>query len=150
VKVIGFRSAKDSFGWAVVEGDSRASAVITERNVAPAPRDTREAQLAWVSREVHDLLDRFAPTGAAIQAPGGAQGGLSDAIAQRIEVDGVIRSVLGIRAIPTKSIKPQSMPKTYGTTKEEFQAVVEAVACIATTPKTHRDPVIMAVSQLPE
>ena len=150
MKIIGFKSAKESFGWAVVEGDSRASALITERKVATAPHDTREAQLAWVSREVHDLLARFAPTGAAIQAPGGAQGGLSDALAQRIEVDGVIRSVLGVSAIPTKSIKPQSLPKTYGTTKDEFQAVIETIACIAATPKTHRDPVTMAVSQLPE
>jgi hypothetical protein len=42
------------------------------------------------------------------------------------------------------------MPKTFGTTKEEFPAVLEALECIATTPKAHRDPVMMAVSQLPE
>jgi hypothetical protein len=49
VKVIGFRCAKTSVSWAVVEGDSRASAVVAERKVVTAPHDTREAQLAWVS-----------------------------------------------------------------------------------------------------
>ncbi|WP_370064284.1 hypothetical protein [Mycobacterium sp. MAA66] len=125
-------------------------AVLIERKVATAPLDTREAQLAWVNREVHDLLAQFAPAGAAIQAPGGARGGLTDSLAQRIEVDGVIRCVLGTAAVPTTSIKPQSMPKTFGTKKEEFEVVLEALECIAQTPKTHRDPVVLAVSQLPE
>jgi hypothetical protein len=150
VKVIGFRCAKSSVSWAVVEGDSRSTAVVAERKVVTAPLDTREAQLAWVSMEVRGLLDRFAPARAAIQAPGGAQGGLSDSLAQRIEVDGVVRCVLGIHAVPTESIKPQSMPKTFGTTKVEFEAVLGAIACVGATPKTHRDPVVLAVSQLPE
>jgi Holliday junction resolvasome RuvABC endonuclease subunit len=149
VIVIGFKSAKSSFDWAVVEGDARASAVIIERKIATAPVDTREAQLAWVNREVHDLLARFTPTGAAIQAPGGSPSGLSDSLAQRIEVDGVIRCVLGLDGIPTASLKPQSMPKTFGAKREEFEAVLEALESIAQTPKSRRDPVVLAISQLP-
>jgi Holliday junction resolvasome RuvABC endonuclease subunit len=150
MKVIGFRCAKASVSWAVVEGNSREGAVVTERKVVTAPLDTREAQLAWVSKEVRGLLDRFSPCRAAIQAPGGAQGGLSDSLTERIEVEGVVRCVLGIHAVPTESIKPQSMPKAFGTNKNEFASVASAIACVDATPKTHRDPVLLAVSQLPE
>lgn len=149
MKIIGFRCKKDAFSWAVVDGDTRSAAVVAERNVASAPLDTREAQLAWVSKEVRALLERFHPTRAAIQAAGGAQGGLSDSLAQRIELDGVVRCVLGIHAIPTESIKPQSMPKMFQTTKIDFDTSLQAIPCVAATPKTHRDPVVLALSQLP-
>jgi hypothetical protein len=149
VRVIGFKCAKDSFSWAVVEGDTRSSASVVERKVVTAPRDKREVQLAWVSREVRFLLDRFHPDQAVIQAPGGAKGGLTDSLAQRIEVDGVVRCVLGTNAIPTQAIKPQSLPKEFSVKSVELEALIGGIPCVVAIPKTHRDPVVLAVSQLP-
>ncbi|ELB94908.1 hypothetical protein Rwratislav_01462 [Rhodococcus wratislaviensis IFP 2016] len=148
VKAIGFRCTKDSISWAVVEGAQRTDTVVVKRRVATAPRDTREMQLAWVAKEVREILTQFTPAGAAILAAGGAQGGLTDSLVQRIEIDGVVRSVLGACSIPTKSIKKQSICTEFGVKRNEIDTMLAEIACISETPKTHQEPVILAVSQV--
>lgn len=150
MRVLGFRCKKDSFSWALLEGSSRSTAVIVDRNVVTAPHDTREKQLAWVSAEVLSLLEQCNPDCAAIQAPGGAQGGLTDSLVQRIEVDGVVRSVLGVNSVPTQSVKPQSMSTALGVKKVETDRYLETIPCVLAVPKTHREPVVLAVARLPE
>jgi hypothetical protein len=148
VKVIGFRCTKDSISWAVVEGAQRIDTVVIERQVATAPHDTREMQLAWVAKEVREILTKFTPSGAAILAAGGARGGLTDSLVQRIEVDGVVRSVLGECSIPAKSVKKQSICTEFGVKRSEIDNLLADISCISTTPKTHQEPVILAVSQV--
>lgn len=148
VKVIGFRCTKDSISWAVVEGAQYIDAIVIERRVAAAPRDTREKQLAWVAKEVREILARFTPDGAAILAAGGARGGLTDSLVQRIEVDGVVRSVLGACSIPAKSVKKQSICTEFGLKRSEIDSFLADISCISTTPKSHQEPVILAVSQV--
>jgi hypothetical protein len=107
-------------------------------------------QLAWVAKEILEVLTKFDPSHAAIQAAGGSRGGgLADSLVQRIEIDGVVRSVLGACSIPTKSIKPQSVSTEFGAKKADFDDLLADISCISDVPKTHREPVILAVSQLP-
>ncbi|MGE2767186.1 hypothetical protein ACQGAO_00370 [Rhodococcus sp. 1.20] len=101
-----------------------------------------------MAKEVREVLTKFTPACAAILAAGGAQGGLTDSLVQRIEVDGVVRSVLGECSIPAKSVKKQSICTEFGVRKSEIDALLREISCIGKVPKTHQEPVILAVSQV--
>ncbi|MFT4393440.1 hypothetical protein ACLTEW_00785 [Gordonia lacunae] len=146
MRAIAFKGNKGGFDWALVEGDHRANAAIIERSKSPAPVDEREAQLAWIFREVEELLRLHTPSRAAILKVGG--GTFSDSLGERLEVDGVILATLGSMRVPTQAIKSVSLAKQFNVKKTELDALLDTFPCINGLPKTHREIVALGLSQL--
>src|SRR5207302_683765 len=100
MRVLGVRTHKDRFEWAVVEGDDRSGAAIVSTGKASIPQVAgRGQELAWVRQEVHAVLDRCRPDAAAVDvcepsvtAPG------------RCEVDGVVQEALAVRNVATSRL----------------------------------------------
>jgi hypothetical protein len=60
MRVAGVRCTKDKLDWAIVDGDDRASAAVVEQVLVNVPSGDRGNELAYVRKEVLELLDRFA------------------------------------------------------------------------------------------
>ncbi|WP_343930802.1 hypothetical protein [Tsukamurella strandjordii] len=123
-------------------------AQLIERKVVKIPADVRENELAWVRRDFTELLVSLAPESVVIQAVGGSPNGISDATVARVEVEGVIRSVLGELGVPGKSIKKVSLASAFGIKRDEFEELQNSIDLIAQAPKSHRPELLLAVSQL--
>lgn len=147
MKVIAFKGNKDGFDWVVVEGNDRTTATIIKRDKSPAPADNREAQLAWIAKEVAEHIETYSPEHAATHKIGG--GSFSDALVARVEVDGVIRAALGAPQIPTQAIKGVSLAKKFGVKKIELPELLDTFPCMGKQPKVHRELLSLALAQLP-
>ena len=145
--IIAFKGTKLGFDWVVISGSTQSDATIAKRSKSTAPLGRREEQLAWVTKEVQELLHTHKPNSAAIQQVGG--GNFSDALVERIEVNGVIRATLGGSQIPTQSIKNISLAKSFGVKRFEFDDLLDTLPSIQGLPKTHRELVALGLSQLP-
>jgi hypothetical protein len=86
--VVGVRCTKDKPDWAVVQGHERASASVVEHHQVTIPAGQRGEQLAWVRKEVQELLERHAVEGVAVRV---AEGGGQSVSLGRSEVEGVIQ-----------------------------------------------------------
>jgi hypothetical protein len=147
MRVLGIRTAKDRFEWAVVEGVDRMTGASIESDRASIPPfPNRGAELVWVREQVHALLDRHQPDLAAISVAEPAAGQLA-----RAEVDGVITEALGSRQVATSRLYAATVRGRFkAKTREALDEALESVPLIANTPKSRRGPMIAAVAELPK
>jgi hypothetical protein len=141
------KCSKNKLDWAIIEGDTRGSASLVDSRLVTAPEGDRGTQLTWIRREVHELLDRHAPSAVVLRVvePGGKGNSLP-----RAETDGVVQEAVAERQLVCKRLVSVSLRGTFGAKNgPELEVAVGRVPVVASTPKTRRDPVIAAVSALP-
>lgn len=150
MKVLGVRSYRDEISWAVVDGTSRATAALVAHHIDPAPAGTRGEVLRWVRDEVAGLVNEHSPDAVVLCLAEGHQ--LTNAIAERAQVDGIVLEVthsLGVSAIGKKSATIRS---SYGAnTKAALDTALGQFASISGIPPTakRREPAIAALSEIP-
>jgi Holliday junction resolvasome RuvABC endonuclease subunit len=146
MKIIGIKNGKDSFGWVVIEGTARGDAAVLERQEVVAPVDARAKQLAWVRREVIEVLTRHNIDLASIRLAESAPAGAPNFA--RAEMDGVVQAALAERGISVAGYKSGSIRSAFGKTKTAADSAIDLVPCVVSSAKIRRDQVIVAVAQL--
>ena len=91
MRVLGVRTNKDGFEWALVVGDSPLDAVLEIAASASAPAGQRGAELSWFDKELEEVLRAHNPDAVALRPAEAAQS-LSSSILARAEMDGILLS----------------------------------------------------------
>jgi hypothetical protein len=150
MRVLGLRSYRNELSWAVVDGNSRATAVLVAHHLDSAPAGTRGEVLRWVRNEVTGLMNDHAPDAVVLCLAEGQQ--LTNATVERAQVDGIILEVthsLGVAAIGKKSATIRS---NFGAnTKAALNAALGELAVTSDIPPTakRREPTVAALSEIP-
>jgi Holliday junction resolvasome RuvABC endonuclease subunit len=148
MRTVGVRCTKDRIDWAVVDGDQRSSASLVDRDLVSIPPGERGEQLAWVRKEVQELMERFAVDAVAIRV---AESGGQSVSLGRSEVEGVVQEAFAAGgACPTRHVAASIRGAFRAKTKKALEPLLEAVPLVAATPATRREAVISAVALLPE
>jgi Holliday junction resolvasome RuvABC endonuclease subunit len=146
--VAGVRCTKDKLDWAIVEGDERASASVIERRQVTIPAGQRGEQLAWVRKEVLEILERHALKAAAVRV---AEGGGQSVSLGRSEVEGVVQEALASGGLsPARHVAVTIRGAYSARTNAALGPALEAIPAIKDTAASRRDPVVSAVALLPE
>jgi Holliday junction resolvasome RuvABC endonuclease subunit len=147
VIVLGVRCAKENLDWAVVEGDQRGTSSVAEQRKVSIPDGQRGDQLAWVRKEVMELLERHALEAAAVRVaePGGQSVSLG-----RAEVEGVVQEALASAGLAPVRHVAATIRSIYGArSKPELASALSAIPVIEGIGTTRREPVVSAVALLP-
>ncbi|MGO9052965.1 MAG: hypothetical protein ACLQID_13485, partial [Streptosporangiaceae bacterium] len=145
--VVGVRCTKDTLDWVVVDGAERSLASITEQRKVTAPVGQRGGQLAWVRKEVLELLERHAVEAAAVRV---AEGGGQSVSLGRSEVEGVVQEAFASAGVPQARHVAVTIRSAYGArTKADLAPIFSAVPAIEATGVSRREPVVSAVALLP-
>ncbi|TFD47158.1 hypothetical protein E3T33_03795 [Cryobacterium sp. TMT1-2-1] len=145
MKVIGIKNGKDTFGWVIVEGNARADAAVLDFKELSAPLGDRAGQLAWLRRELIEVLARQGVDRASLRlAESGPSGAPNFG---RAEMDGVAQATLAELNVPVKSFKSATVRSSFGKSKAVAEAAIELVPCVSASAKTRRDQLVVAVAQ---
>jgi len=147
-RILGVKCTKDTFDWAIVEGASRGSAEVADSGRAKAPDGTRGSQLAWIRKEVHELLKRHSPDEVVLRAvePGGQGNSLP-----RAEAEGVVQEAIAAAGASCRRIVAVSLRSAFGAKNgSELDAALQALEVVASIPQTRRDPVTAALVAIPK
>jgi hypothetical protein len=147
VIVLGVRCSKENLDWVVVEGDQRDIASVAEQRKVSIPDGHRGDQLAWVRKELLELLERHALEAAAVRVaePGGQSVSLG-----RAEVEGVVQEVLASAGLVPARHVAATIRSLYGVhNKPELVSALSAIPVIEGIAATRREPVVSAVALLP-
>jgi hypothetical protein len=149
VKVIGIRCSKDQFQWVALEGTTRSDAVVVERKELQLPDGDRAEQLAWVRKEVLELLTRHAPDEACLRVAEAGPNGAA-ALLQRAEVDGVVQATCGERGILVRRFFGATVRAQFAAkNKPSLDAALALIPCVADSAKLRREQVAVAVAAFP-
>lgn len=148
MRVMGIKNGKDSFGWVIVEGESRYDAYVLDHREITAPNDARPKQLAWLRRELKEVLGRHGIDSASIRLAEAAQSGSPNF--SRAEMDGVVQATLAELDVPVRSFKSATVRGCYGKTNAQMEAAWRDIPCISSSAKVRRDQLAVAVAQFPE
>ena len=88
MKSIGFRSWKESFAYVVVMGTLQSPTVLKHKVVKAPGKSSRPQQLAWLRKEIHELINRHKPDRALLKIQ---EKNTKQKILERAEFDGVIQ-----------------------------------------------------------
>ena len=145
--VLGVRCSKENLDWAVVEGDQRGTASIVEHRKVTIPNAQRGDQLAWVRKEVMELLERHPLEAAAVRV---AESGGKTVSLGRAEVEGVVQEALASAGLVPARHVAVTIRGIYGARNNpELVAALSAVPVIEDVATTRREPVVSAVALLP-
>jgi Holliday junction resolvasome RuvABC endonuclease subunit len=148
--VLGLRTYKDNISWALVDGSNRETAKVVRHGILQIPSGERGESLAWVRKEVSELVGKERPKCVVICPTEGPT--VNNALIERAQVDGVVLEVLHTLEIPTRLKKSASIRAQFGVrSNAQLSAALKelpAVSDIAVGAK-RRDPVVGAVSELP-
>jgi Holliday junction resolvasome RuvABC endonuclease subunit len=147
VRALGVRCAKDALDWAIVQGDSRGVATIIDSKRVAAPDGARGEQLAWVRKEVQELLQRHQPDEVVVRVaePGGKGNSLP-----RAEVEGVVQEAVASTGVPCRRVVAVSLRSAFSARNSaQLQEALAAVPVVASTPKTRQEPVSAALVAIP-
>lgn len=148
MRVIGVKCGKEQLQWVVVEGSSRADAVVLDYAETPAPPGDRAEQLEWCRKEVTELVTRHGPDSAAIRVAEAAQN-VSAALG-RAEMDGVVQAALAAVSVPVRRFYSASVKSAFkAKTRQDADAAAAAIPCVAASAKVRRDQIVVAVAALP-
>lgn len=147
MRVVGIRCTKDSLDWAVLEGSSRNDARVVEQRKVSAPTGDRGQQLAWIRREIAELLNQHAADQYALRVS--ESGGQSFSIG-RAEVEGVVQERIASNQLACKRVVSATLRGAFNAKNGAQLAEYETqVPCVAGTAKTRREPVVAAAALLP-
>jgi hypothetical protein len=148
MKVIGIRCTKDQLHWVVLEGATRADAVVLEHQEPKAPAGDRAEQLGWARKELLEMLTRHTPVQVCLRV---AEGGQNVAASlQRAEMDGVVQATVSERGIPVWRLYSATIRSAFSARKKvDLEAATAAVPCVATSVKVRREQVVVAVAAFP-
>ena len=145
--VLGVRCSKENLDWVVIEGDQRGMAAVAEQRKVSIPDGHRGDQLAWVRKEVMELLERHALEAAAVRVaePGGQSVSLG-----RAEVEGVVQEALASAGLAPVRHVAATIRSLYGVrNKLELTSALSAIPVIEGVGASRREPVVSAVALLP-
>jgi Holliday junction resolvasome RuvABC endonuclease subunit len=147
VIVLGIRCSKENLDWAVVEGDQRGTASVAEQRKVAIPDERRGAELAWVRKEILELIERHVPKAAAVRV---AESGGQSVSLGRAEVEGVVQEALHAAGLDPVRHVAASIRSSYGArNKHDLDSALLAVPVIKDTAASRREPVVSAVALLP-
>ncbi len=147
MKILGVKNGKDVLNWIVIDGTTRDNAVVIEHGENSAPAGKRADQLAWVRREVLELVARHAIDNAAVRsAEAGTSGAPNFA---RAELDGVVLASLSESSVPVDSYRSASVRSRFGRTKAAAEIAQSAIPSVNATTKSRRDQLVVALCALP-
>ncbi len=146
--VLGFKCSKDALEWAVVDGQDRGSARVLDSNKASIPSDSsRGFELVWVRNEVLELVARWSPASAVVQATESRGPIVQPA---RAEVDGVVQEALASTGLTVTRLLTTGLYGKFGVRKkEEFTAATASLSAVTQTPKARHGSLLAALSLLP-
>lgn len=148
--VLGLRTYKDSISWASVDGSNRETAKVVGHGTLQIPSGVRGESLAWVRKEISELVTHEHPRCAVICPAEGSTA--NNALIERAQVDGVVLEALHSRDITTRSKKSASIRAQFEVkSKTQLSAALKELPAVADIPVSakRRDPVVAAVSELP-
>jgi hypothetical protein len=146
MRVAGVRCTKDKLDWAIVEGDDRASATVIDQVLVKIPPGDRGVELAYVRKEVLELLDRFAVDSVAVRVAESGGPALSPG---RCEVEGVVQEALASRRIDQVRHVAASIRGAYkARNNSQLQATLADLPAAAAAPASRREAIVSAVALL--
>ena len=148
MKILGIRCAKDRIIWALLEGASRDDAHVTKYATSSAPPLDRGYQLAWIRKEVNEILNQSSPDHIALRIVDA--GGKGNSL-PRAETEGVIQEAIATRDIPATRYYSATIRGKLSAKKSAD--VIEAIAAlpeVSATPTARRDPVLAAFLTFPK
>lgn len=146
MKILGVKNGKDVINWIVIEGSTRDTAVVVDHGETTTPAGTRAEQLAWVRREILELVTRHAVDEAAVRsAEAGTSGPPSFG---RAEIDGVVLATLAESGIPTHPMKSATVRSKFGRDKAAAEAAQVILPSVQLATKSRRDQLVVALSLL--
>ncbi len=145
--VVGIRCTKDALDWAVVQGAERTAASLVEHQKVTIPAGARGNQLAWVRKEVLELLERHAVDAAAVRV---AEGGGQSVSLGRSEVEGVVQEALTSAGVPLSRHVAVTIRSAYGArTNADLTPALAGIPMVHATATSRREPVVSAIALLP-
>jgi len=145
MRVLGIANSSSALDWACVDGNNVDDLHVNERGKVEAPPSTRSEQLAWVRRELLELVDRHRPDRLAVQAAVKPRGSGSLSVG-RVEAQGVLLAAAGESGLDCKLVYGATVRSAFGVAKkQELQPAIAQTPAIAAVPKTRREPVIAAL-----
>jgi hypothetical protein len=103
MSALGLRCHNDAIAYVVLDG-SRATPRVIDHGRTRMPRSDRGEQLIWLRQEVHEMLDRFAPTHVAFKAAEN----VARPDSARAEAEGVLQEAVHARGLTAlRRIKSQ-------------------------------------------
>lgn len=144
---VAIRCTKDKLDWAVVDGACRVAARIVEQRQVTVPAGNRGDQLAWVRKEVLELLERHVVETAAVRV---AEGGGQSVSLGRSEVEGVVQEAFASGGVTPARHVAATVRGAYGARNNAALApALDVIPAIKATAATRREPVVSAVALLP-
>lgn len=147
--VVGIRCAKDQLSWAVLEGSSRTTATSLEEKQVGVPGTDRGEQLAWIRREVLELLGHH--TGATVAlhmaepaspSPGASFG--------RVEVEGVVQASVAEFGGTCSRLFKATVRSRFGVKNgAELKDALRILKVLEKVPNSRQEPFIVALAELP-
>lgn len=147
-RILGIKCTKDTLDWALVVGDNRGSAEVSQTGHPTAPSGTRGSQLAWMRKEVHELLKRHTPDEVVLRAaePGGPANSLP-----RAEAEGVVQEAVAAVGGSCRRLVSASLRAAFGArNKIDFESTIAQLQAVTAVPQTRRDPVTAALVAIPK
>lgn len=145
--VLGIRCSKENLDRAVVEGDQRGTASVAEQRKVLIPDEGRGAQLAWVRKEILELVERHTPEAAAVRV---AESGGQSVSLGRAEVEGVVQESLHAAGLVPVRHVAASIRSSFGArNRQDLDSALVAVRVIKDAAASRREPVVSAVALLP-
>jgi Holliday junction resolvasome RuvABC endonuclease subunit len=147
VIVLGIRCSKENLDWAVVEGDHRGTASVAEHRKVSIPDEGRGAQLAWVRKEILELIERHMPKAVAVRV---AESGGQSVSLGRAEVEGVVQEALhAARLDPVRHVAASIRGSFGARNRQDLDSTLLTVPVIKDTAASRRESVVSAVALLP-
>lgn len=147
MKVLGLKLSKNKVSWALIDGETRATAKVLGHGSITAPKGDRGSELVWVRREVLELLDKHSPELVAMRIadPGGQGNSLP-----RAETEGVAQEAVSSASAECRRFYAATIRGSFSAKKAaDLESALKAVPATASTPASRRDPVTVAVACLP-
>jgi Holliday junction resolvasome RuvABC endonuclease subunit len=150
MRVIGVKCSKEQLQWAVLEGTTRTDAAVVDFAETTAPRASRDEQLEWARKEVIELVARYCPDRASIRVAEAGQNVNASASLARAEMDGVVQAALAASRIPVTRYFSATVRSVFSAkNKQEVDAAITALPCVASSAKVRRDQVVVAAASFP-
>ena len=145
MKILGIKNGRDSLNWVVVQGSTRSDAVVLAYHEVTAPSGDRPDQLAWLRREILEMVTCHGVDGSSLRL---AEAGMSGAPNfGRAEMDGVVQATLADQKVPLKLYKSATVRSAFGKSKAIAEAAQNGLPSVSASAKTRRDQLIVALAQ---
>lgn len=147
MRVIGIKCTKEAIQWVLLDGATRADAVVKEHGEPIAPAAERPEQLAWARKEILELVGRLVPDQACLRVAEVGQN-VASSLA-RAEMDGVVQEALSEVDVPVKRYYAATVRSAFSAkNRSALDTETSKLSCVNSTAKVRREQVVVAAAVL--